>query len=310
MARPDLIKAINDQYARNARMSGAKGGPDNDYAIAYKANEVFWKLRDKPEKQIEFVKKFGNITPNHNYDDMSPLKRKFAERQTKKDEYNKIIFEAVKKRFEIDGMGYSAVDRGVVPYEESLRVANTWGLGKALYDNLYAYVHEQNKNLTELREQTLSQLNDKALSTLSEVYVEHASFSQDVTEIPDSLFKRWPHDTKSVQTVELHDGIKRIGDSAFEYCESLKELNIPDSVEYIGVDALKGCTGLESITIPKGLDISQCGLPEGVTVIEREPLIDISEPTGLKDRMNNMTPDTPSDPSDRSGKTNRDDVSL
>ena len=44
-----------------------------------------------------------------------------------------------------------------------------------------------------------------------------------------------------------------MGQSAFEYCQRLKEVRLPDSLESIGDDAFSGCDNLEGIVIPAGV---------------------------------------------------------
>ena len=48
--------------------------------------------------------------------------------------------------------------------------------------------------------------------------------------------------------------ISSIGNSAFLYCNKLKEITIPDNITNIGPSAFNGCSGLESITIPNSVD--------------------------------------------------------
>ncbi len=51
----------------------------------------------------------------------------------------------------------------------------------------------------------------------------------------------------------IPNGVKSIGDSAFEYHYSLISVTIPDSVESIGSSAFRGCSSLASVTIGNGL---------------------------------------------------------
>ena len=44
------------------------------------------------------------------------------------------------------------------------------------------------------------------------------------------------------------DAIEKIGDSAFEKCQILKEFNVPSTVKSVGEDAFKGCKSLTKIT--------------------------------------------------------------
>jgi len=79
-------------------------------------------------------------------------------------------------------------------------------------------------------------------------YIKTANFGPYVTnEIPKQAFK----DDTSLATVTFAGGlIKTIGESAFENCTSLVEIEIPSGVTTIGKWAFKGCTGLEKIVIP------------------------------------------------------------
>lgn len=47
--------------------------------------------------------------------------------------------------------------------------------------------------------------------------------------------------------------MKYIGDSAFDGCTALTEVNIPQNVSYIGPSAFNNCTSLKNITIPDGI---------------------------------------------------------
>lgn len=107
----------------------------------------------------------------------------------------------------------------------------------------------------------------------------------------------------SITSVEICEGVTRIGDLAFAYCDGIKEIIIPEGVTSIGsavvgkisglttielpstitsIDsyAFSGCIGLESINIPSGIEtisdgcFSQCvslksiSLPDSVTGID------------------------------------------
>lgn len=52
------------------------------------------------------------------------------------------------------------------------------------------------------------------------------------------------------KNVVIPDGVKAIGEQAFENDTTMESVSIPNSVTYIGYDAFSGCTGLKSITIP------------------------------------------------------------
>ena len=51
----------------------------------------------------------------------------------------------------------------------------------------------------------------------------------------------------------IPDGVKRIGENAFCYCDDLTHVNIPASVTSIGKKAFRWCINLTSINIPYGI---------------------------------------------------------
>ena len=57
----------------------------------------------------------------------------------------------------------------------------------------------------------------------------------------------------SLKTVEILEGIKIIGVSAFAYCKKLNNVIIPNSVNYIGRSAFDYCENLKGITLPENL---------------------------------------------------------
>ena len=52
------------------------------------------------------------------------------------------------------------------------------------------------------------------------------------------------------QNTVIPDGIRKIGEKAFLYCEDLIAIDIPESVNIIGSSAFYGCSGLTSFVVP------------------------------------------------------------
>ncbi|MBE6708069.1 MAG: hypothetical protein E7578_02350 [Ruminococcaceae bacterium] len=86
--------------------------------------------------------------------------------------------------------------------------------------------------------------------------------------------------------------VRTVGDHAFAWCSSLKDITIPDSVKSIGSSAFYYCTGLSEITVPEGVEVIEefvffgCSglvdviIPEGVTEIKTQAF---SYCTGITD---------------------------
>ena len=66
-------------------------------------------------------------------------------------------------------------------------------------------------------------------------------------------------------TVVIPDGVRAIGDCAFENDNLLESVSIPTTVTYIGSEAFSGCTGLKSITIPDSVMQTGSGILYGCT---------------------------------------------
>ena len=82
---------------------------------------------------------------------------------------------------------------------------------------------------------------------------------------------------------QIPDGIRIIGDFAFNGCSSLTSITIPDSVTSIGNDAFNSCSSLTSITIPDSVtsigddaffscsSLTSITIPDSVKNIGRNP---------------------------------------
>lgn len=60
----------------------------------------------------------------------------------------------------------------------------------------------------------------------------------------------------TIESIKIPTTITAIGDGAFNYCKSLKQITLPDVVMTIGDHAFEGC-GLKEVTIPSAIDIIQ-----------------------------------------------------
>ena len=69
----------------------------------------------------------------------------------------------------------------------------------------------------------------------------------EVTDVP------WYSQRDKIKKVIIRNGVKNIGNRAFEECKSLTSVNIPNSVTNIGDGAFYKCSGLTSISIPNSV---------------------------------------------------------
>ncbi len=70
-----------------------------------------------------------------------------------------------------------------------------------------------------------------------------------VTSIGKMAFE----DCHEIVSVALPNSLRHIGNFAFNFCTSLRDVNIPDGVKKIGQSAFKCCGGLTSIIIPESV---------------------------------------------------------
>ncbi len=56
-----------------------------------------------------------------------------------------------------------------------------------------------------------------------------------------------------IQTVEIPETVKTIGDRAFQGCVYLRSVNLPDGLNYLGMNVFQNCESLTTITIPESL---------------------------------------------------------
>ena len=58
---------------------------------------------------------------------------------------------------------------------------------------------------------------------------------------------------RTLKSVRLPEGIKRISDFAFYNCESLEDINLPSTLEVIGNEAFRYCACLKNVIFPDGI---------------------------------------------------------
>ncbi|MDE6032134.1 MAG: leucine-rich repeat domain-containing protein, partial [Oscillospiraceae bacterium] len=100
-----------------------------------------------------------------------------------------------------------------------------------------------------------------------------------VTEIGDWAFS--PHQNrtreqtsefrKTITKITLPNGLKRIGDSAFDGLISLESVNIPKTVRFIGEYAFLDCNALKRIIVPEGvrdIDANAFAVQRGMGALE------------------------------------------
>ena len=120
-----------------------------------------------------------------------------------------------------------------------------------------------------------------------------------VVQIAGNSYQDRLQNISSVKSVEIENGVIKIGDYAFYNCSKLTNIIIPEEVTSIGNYAFYGCSSLTSITIPEGVtsignyafygcsSLISITIPEGVTSIGNSTfgkcssLISITIPKGV-----------------------------
>lgn len=79
--------------------------------------------------------------------------------------------------------------------------------------------------------------------------IRHVVIGPGCTAIADYVFQNH----KCLETIELPETLRTIGERAFANCSSLREITIPDSVTGIGKGAFYSCSRMEHVQLPKNL---------------------------------------------------------
>lgn len=90
----------------------------------------------------------------------------------------------------------------------------------------------------------------------------HIVISSGITSVPDYYFEydkegntgKDRNHFDEIESVKISSTVTDIGDSAFGFCENLKEISIPDSVTVIGESAFRGCNSLHSVIVPDSVE--------------------------------------------------------
>ncbi len=92
-------------------------------------------------------------------------------------------------------------------------------------------------------------------------------------------------DNFSIESVNIPDTVKNIGQYAFFNAVKLKQVNIPKFVTTIGTSALNGCLSLKEIELPEGYGLTSFG---PYTFYNDKQLTSINIPTDVKNLPNNF----------------------
>ena len=98
-----------------------------------------------------------------------------------------------------------------------------------------------------------------------------------MTSIGDSAFNR----CTSLKDIEIQDSVTSIGSSAFYNCSSLQEIDIPNSVTAMGTYVFSGCTDLQKAHLPEIRINLQEGTFQNCTSLTEINLPDTLETIGL-----------------------------
>lgn len=76
-----------------------------------------------------------------------------------------------------------------------------------------------------------------------------------------------------LKTIELHNGIKEIGNYAFRSCKQLTTANLPSSLIYMGISPFDSCCNLKIVKVPVSMKKAAVDAPGATKVVSIESLL-------------------------------------
>lgn len=183
----------------------------------------------------------------------------------------------------------------LIPLESLAEAAAASGTCGSKGDNLTWTLDEENGVLKISGQGDMADYSEEAPAPWAECYIVTVSVEKGVTGIGEYAFSSY-----TAATIELPEGLERIGVYAFAQSECFSEIKIPDSVKSIGSGAFCRCIGLEKATLPQKLTelsdslfedcagLTEVNIPQSVTAIGEnafkgcKALAVISIPDGVK----------------------------
>lgn len=146
----------------------------------------------------------------------------------------------------------------LIPLESLAEAAASPGTCGSDGNNLTWALDEENGVLKISGQGDMADYSEEAPAPWAECYIETVSVEKGVTGIGEYAFY-----SCAAATIELPEGLERIGVHAFAQSECFSEIKIPDSVKSIGSGAFCRCIGLEKATLPQKLTALSDSLFEG-----------------------------------------------
>ena len=146
----------------------------------------------------------------------------------------------------------------LIPLESLAEAAAAPGTYGSKGDNLTWALDEENGVLKISGQGDMADYSEEAPAPWAECYIVTVSVEKGVTGIGEYAFY-----SCVAATIELPEGLERIGVHAFAQSECFSEIKIPDSVKSIGSGAFCRCIGLEKATLPQKLTALPDSLFEG-----------------------------------------------
>lgn len=162
----------------------------------------------------------------------------------------------------------------LIPLESLAEAAAAPGTCGSKGDNLKWALDEENGVLKISGQGDMADYSEEAPAPWAECYIETVSVEKGVTGIGEYAFY-----SCAAATIELPEGLERIGARAFAESACITEITVPDSVKSIGSGAFCRCIGLEKATLPQKLTalpdslfegcvcLTEVNIPQSVTAI-------------------------------------------